>query len=254
MWWLTIQPQPVEAYIPLPPRDVQLSRRVNVVAALKPGVRIGQALAELNVLDKHIREEGQGRGGLMTKLRIEPLQQKLVAEVRPALLLLFAAGAFVLLIASVNVANLLLARATARQREIAIRAAVGAGRMRVIRQLLWRTNLHDAFTDAGMRYQQVPFLLGTDVAVRVAGDPSALAPALRKLISGVDPTQPVYDVKTREQALADSIAPRRFNLLLLGAFAAAALLMALAATAFVACWLPALKTARVDPIIALRHE
>jgi len=160
---------------------------------------------------------------------------------------------------------------------------------------------------------------------------------MRKLISGIDPTQPVYNVKTLEQALADSIAPRRFNLFLLGTFAAVALLLALvgiygviaysvtertreigvrmalgaqrrevvrmvvregmamalagmaaglagawslthwmasllydvkaadpatfaavsaalAATAMLACWIPALKAARVDPVVALRYE
>ena len=64
------------------------------------------------------------------------------------------------------------------------------------------------------------------VAVRMPGDPLGMAPAARKLISGIDPTQPVYNIESLQQALADSIAPRRFNLFLLGTFAAAALLMA----------------------------
>jgi ABC-type antimicrobial peptide transport system permease subunit len=63
--------------------------------------------------------------------------------------------------------------------------------------------------------------------VRSARDPLALAPALRKLISEIDPSQPVYNVQTLEQALSDSIAPRRFNLFLLASFAAAAVLLAI---------------------------
>jgi putative ABC transport system permease protein len=68
---------------------------------------------------------------------------------------------------------------------------------------------------------------GFTVAVRMPGDPLGIAPAARKLISGIDPAQPVYNIQTLQQTLADSIAPRRFNLFLLGTFAAAALLMAL---------------------------
>ena len=64
------------------------------------------------------------------------------------------------------------------------------------------------------------------VAVRVSGDPLNVAPASRKLISGIDPTQPVYNVESLQQVLSNSIAPRRFNLFLLGTFAAAAFLMA----------------------------
>jgi len=75
-------------------------------------------------------------------------------------------------------------------------------------------------------YKQAPFLRAATVTVRVAGDPLAMAPALRKLISDIDKSQPVYDVKTLEEALADSIAPRRFNLYLLGTLATVALLLA----------------------------
>jgi putative ABC transport system permease protein len=65
------------------------------------------------------------------------------------------------------------------------------------------------------------------VAVRVPGDPLGIAPATRKLISGIDPMQPIYNMESLQQALSDSIAPRRFNLFLLGTFAGAALLMAI---------------------------
>ena len=65
------------------------------------------------------------------------------------------------------------------------------------------------------------------VAVRTSGDPRPLEPVIRKLASGVDPTQPVYEFGTLEQVLFDSIAPRRFNLFLLEIFAAVAMLMAL---------------------------
>ena len=89
-------------------------------------------------------------------------------------------------------------------------------------------------------YKQSPFLRSMDVVVRAAGDPAAIAPDLRQRIAALDPSQPVYDVRTMEDALAESVAPRRFNLLLLAALTA--------------CWIPALRAALVDPIRALRYE
>ena len=76
-------------------------------------------------------------------------------------------------------------------------------------------------------YQLPPMGSSVRVAVRTSGDPRPLEPVIRKLASGVDPTQPVYEFGTLEQVLSDSIAPRRFNLFLLEIFAAAAMLMAL---------------------------
>jgi putative ABC transport system permease protein len=71
-------------------------------------------------------------------------------------------------------------------------------------------------------YGQSPFVRMHDVVVKMAGNPSAMAPALRELVSTIDRTQPVYHVQTLEQALSDSISPRRFNLFLLGVFAVVA--------------------------------
>ncbi|MBV9745979.1 MAG: ABC transporter permease, partial [Acidobacteriia bacterium] len=137
-WWQATDPQPVEAYFPLPGPTTIGGLGGQVVAALKPGVEPARAQAELQVLEKHLIEARSPRSGPppVTDLRVEPVAQTVTRSTRPALLLLLGAGVFVLLIATVNIANLLLSRATARQREIAIRAAVGAGRMRITRQLL----------------------------------------------------------------------------------------------------------------------
>jgi putative ABC transport system permease protein len=109
-----------------------------VVARLKAGVTVAHARAELAALQGRIARENPSLRGFYSaaQLRVAPLQEKLVGESRRALLILLAAVGFVLLIACANLGNLLLARASARQREIAIRAAIGAGRNRLLRQFL----------------------------------------------------------------------------------------------------------------------
>jgi putative ABC transport system permease protein len=109
-----------------------------VVARLKPGVSVSQARAELETLQTRIARENPSMRGFYSaaQLRVVPLQEKIVGETRRALFILLAAVGFVLLIACANLGNLLLARASARQREIAIRAAIGAGRNRLLRQFL----------------------------------------------------------------------------------------------------------------------
>lgn len=106
------------------------------IARLAPGATIEQAQAELDILARSLVAEHAGSYKGDLAFTIEPLQNVLTARVRPALWALGAAVAFVLLISCVNVTNLMLARAKSREREIAVRTALGAGRWRVIQQLL----------------------------------------------------------------------------------------------------------------------
>ncbi len=105
------------------------------LARLRPGVSLQQARADMAAVNQRIREETHAKdtGGGFNVL---PLRTYLMGNVQPVLLVLMAAVGFVLLIAVANVANLMLVKAIGRQREIAVRAALGAGRLRVIRQLL----------------------------------------------------------------------------------------------------------------------
>ncbi|HXJ05624.1 MAG TPA: ABC transporter permease [Candidatus Acidoferrum sp.] len=112
-----------------------IGRFLSVVARLKPGVTITQAQSQMNTIAARIAEEYPDFNGYWGA-NVVPVRDQISGELRPALLILFGAVAFVLLIACANVSSLLLARASAREKEIAVRTAIGASPWRIASQLL----------------------------------------------------------------------------------------------------------------------
>ena len=117
------------------PDDRSWHPGINAIARLKPGVSLSQARADMSTIARRLYAQYSAENIAIDAV-VNPMQAQLVSEVKPALTMLLGAVIFVLLIACGNIANLMLTRATARQREVAIRMSLGASDWTIIKQLI----------------------------------------------------------------------------------------------------------------------
>jgi putative ABC transport system permease protein len=143
------------------PDDRSWHPGINAIARLKPGASLSQARAEMSAIAKRLYAQ-HSTDNIAIDAVVNPMQAQLVSEVKPALTMLMGAVIFVLLIACGNIANLMLTRATARQREIAVRMSLGASDWTIIKQLIVEglvLSLTGAVVGVALAYLVMPPLL-----------------------------------------------------------------------------------------------
>jgi putative ABC transport system permease protein len=188
-------PLPADLYVPWPVAELRAKERADhsfgVIARLKPGVTLAQAQAELSSIARRIDSETPRLAGW--DVAVVGMKEALFENIRPALLLMLGAVGLLLLLACVNVSSLLLARVTGQRKEMAIRAALGAGRGRLVRQILGESLLLSLIGGG----------LGIFVAVWSVGILGAILPGTLPMTeAGVEIVRPTINVDARALVFA----------------------------------------------------
>ncbi|WP_342377222.1 ABC transporter permease [Myxococcus stipitatus] len=183
-------PESTELYVPLvlKPEDAtkRTSRSLTALARMKPGVTLEQARADVDRVAGEMAAQEPRYNGIGWSIRITPLEDTVVGDVRGTLWLLLGAVGFVLLVACSSVANLMLARAAAREREVSIRAALGASRGRLVAQFLTESFV---LSVVGGGLGLLFALWGTDALLAFVGEGLPRVSQVR-----LDPTSVVFTV------------------------------------------------------------
>ena len=257
---------PVDLFIPWPLTDEtnRYGNTMKQIGRLRPGATAESAQAEFTLLAKQIWSQHPEWNGIIP--RLTPLSRHVSGRVSPALIVLACAVGVLMVIVCANLSNLQLARLGTRQKEMAVRAALGAGRLRLLRQMLTESVAlsccgaalgmiiavagtrmtqdggrrvvgvdadvrHEALEKAGGSEMYFPMRQTGDYAamnlvMRTVLPPEGLAAGVRAALRKIDPNLPVREFRTLQDLVDKAVSPRRFLVVLLAGFAGFALLLA----------------------------